>query len=76
MLHLTREVRRHNVGNQKRRRMPRAPQGMTKQDLSESDICDKFIRPAMVAAGWNTLDQIYREYPLRARRVVVRGKHL
>lgn len=25
---------------------------MNKKNLSESDICDKFIRPAMVAAGW------------------------
>lgn len=47
---------------------------MNKKNLSESDICDKFIRPAMVAAGWNGLDQIYREFPLRAGRVVVRGK--
>lgn len=47
---------------------------MNKGDLSESDICDKFIRPAMEQAGWNGLDQIYREYPLRAGRVVVRGK--
>ncbi|HMN94032.1 MAG TPA: DEAD/DEAH box helicase family protein [Hydrogenophaga sp.] len=47
---------------------------MNKKDLSESDICDKFIRPAMEAAGWNGMDQIYREFPLRAGRVVVRGQ--
>lgn len=46
---------------------------MDKKNLSESDICDKFIRPAMEQAGWNGLDQIFREYPLRAGRVVVRG---
>ena len=46
---------------------------MDKKKLSESDICDKFIRPAMVAAGWNGMDQLYREFPLRAGRVVVRG---
>ena len=46
---------------------------MNKKNLSESDICDKFIRPAMVAAGWNGMDQLYREFPLRAGRVVVRG---
>ena len=46
---------------------------MNKRQLSESDICDKFIRPAMVAAGWNGMDQLYREFPLRAGRVVVRG---
>ncbi len=47
---------------------------MDKKNLSESDICDKFVRPAMVRAGWHTLDQIYAQYPLRAGRVVVRGK--
>lgn len=47
---------------------------MTKKDLSESDLCDKVIRPAIVQAGWHTLDQIYAQYPLRAGRVVVRGK--
>lgn len=46
---------------------------MDKTQLSESDLCDKFIRPAMEKAGWNGLDQIFREYPLRAGRVVVRG---
>ncbi|MEH0166691.1 EcoAI/FtnUII family type I restriction enzme subunit R [Roseateles microcysteis] len=47
---------------------------MNKGNLSESDICDKFIRPAMEKAGWNGMEQIYREYPLRAGRVVVRGR--
>ena len=47
---------------------------MDKKNLSESDICDKFIRPAMETAGWNGMDQIYREFPLRAGRVVVRGQ--
>lgn len=48
---------------------------MDKKSLSESDICDKFIRPAMERAGWHGIDQIYREFPLRAGRVVVRGKN-
>ena len=47
---------------------------MNKASLSESDLCDKVIRPAIVDAGWHTLDQIYAQYPLRAGRVVVRGK--
>ena len=47
---------------------------MNKKTLSESDICDKFIRPAVEAAGWDGMSQIYREYPLRAGRVVVRGR--
>ncbi len=47
---------------------------MDKKTLSESDICEKFIRPAMEAAGWDGLLQIFREYPLRAGRVVVQGR--
>ncbi len=47
---------------------------MDKKNLSESDICDKFIRPAMEKSGWNGMDQIYREFPLRAGRVMVRGQ--
>jgi type I restriction enzyme, R subunit len=47
---------------------------MNKKSLSESDISDKFVRPAMVKAGWDGFDQIYAQYPLRAGRVVVRGK--
>lgn len=46
---------------------------MNNKQLSESDICDKYIRPAMERAGWHRLDQIFREFPLRAGRVVVRG---
>ena len=47
---------------------------MIKKSLSESDSCDKFMRPATEAAGWHGLDQIYRESPLRTGRVVVRGR--
>lgn len=47
---------------------------MDKRALSESDICDKFVRPAMERSGWHGLEQIYREYPLRVGRVVVRGR--
>ena len=46
---------------------------MDKKLLSESDLCDKFIRTAMLQAGWHGQDQIFREYPLRAGRMVVRG---
>lgn len=56
------------------RRSPGGDQGMDKAGLSESDICDRYIRPAMEAAGWDGLAQIYREYPLRAGRIVVRGR--
>ena len=47
---------------------------MNKKTLSESDICDKYIRPALERAGWNGMDQIYSQYPLRAGRMVVRGR--
>ena len=47
---------------------------MIKKSLSESDSCDKFIRPAMEAKGWHGLDQIYRKFPLRTGRGVVRGR--
>jgi iron(III) transport system ATP-binding protein len=46
---------------------------MDKTNLSESDICDKFIRPAMEQGGWDGMEQIFAQYPLRAGRVVVRG---
>ena len=41
--------------------------------LSEQDITDKFVRPAMVNAGWHPLEQIYAQYSLRVGRVTVRG---
>ena len=47
---------------------------MNKKTLSESDVCDKFIRPAMERAGWDGLSQIFREFGLRAGRVTVRGR--
>ncbi|RYF29788.1 MAG: DEAD/DEAH box helicase, partial [Comamonadaceae bacterium] len=46
---------------------------MTKTNLSETDICDKFITPALQQAGWDLHEQIFREYTLRPGRVVVRG---
>lgn len=53
---------------------PHQVNALNKKNLSESDICDKFIRPAMERAGWSGMEQIYREFPLRAGRVVVRGE--
>ena len=49
--------------------------GLDKKKLSEADICEKFITPAIQQAGWDTIEQIYREYTLRPGRVVVRGNH-
>jgi type I restriction enzyme R subunit len=47
---------------------------LDKKSLSESDICDKFISPAVQQAGWDVHEQIYREYTLRPGRMVVRGR--
>lgn len=44
-----------------------------KQQLSESDICDLFITPALKEAGWDALEQIRREVTLTPGPVVVRG---
>ena len=51
----------------------RSEHALDKSQLSEIDICDKYITPALIKAGWRGMDQIYREFPLRAGRVVVRG---
>ncbi|MCB9497387.1 MAG: DEAD/DEAH box helicase family protein [Fibrobacteria bacterium] len=47
---------------------------MDMKNLSESDICAKFITPALVAAGWDETVQIRREVTFTDGRIVVRGK--
>lgn len=44
-----------------------------KQKLSESDICDLFITPAIKDAGWDQLRQMRREVTLTPGPVIVRG---
>ena len=44
-----------------------------KLTLSEIDICDLFITPAIKAAGWDQLTQIRREVTLTPGPVLVRG---
>ncbi len=46
---------------------------MNKKDLSERDICTRFITPALVGAGWEHR-QFREEVKLTDGRVVVRGK--
>ena len=41
---------------------------------SEADVCEKLISPALAQAGWDAQTQWLREFPLRAGRVVVRGR--
>ena len=47
---------------------------MYKQDLSEADICAKYITPAVVQAGWDEAAQIRREVSFTRGRIIVRGK--
>jgi type I restriction enzyme R subunit len=44
-----------------------------KHNLSESDICDIFISPAIRGAGWDPITQIRREVALTPGPVIVRG---
>lgn len=43
-------------------------------DLSERDICTKFITPAIAAAGWDLHLQVREEVTFTNGRVIVRGK--
>jgi type I restriction enzyme, R subunit len=47
---------------------------MDKKQLSERDICTKFITPALEKAGWNIQTQIREEFSLTDGRIIVRGK--
>jgi type I restriction enzyme R subunit len=47
---------------------------MNKKDLSERDICTKFITPSLVAAGWDLNSQIREEVGFTDGRIYVRGK--
>ncbi|MFB6317290.1 EcoAI/FtnUII family type I restriction enzme subunit R [Saccharicrinis sp. FJH54] len=47
---------------------------MNKKELSESDICDLYITPAIKEAGWDQMLQIRREVTLTPGPVIVRGE--
>jgi len=47
---------------------------MNKNDLSERDICSKFIGPAVKRAGWDGMMQIREEVNFTKGRIIVRGK--
>ena len=47
---------------------------MNKKDLSERDICTKYITPAIKKAGWDEMLQIREEVGFTAGRIIVRGK--
>src|SRR6266545_2355958 len=47
---------------------------MNKKELSERDICTKFITPALRQAGWDELTQLREEVSFTKGRVIVRGR--
>ena len=46
---------------------------MSKRDLSEQDICLRYITPAIESAGWDKMKQIRTEYSFTDGQVIVRG---
>ena len=48
--------------------------GTNKKDLSERDICTKFITPSIEKAGWDIQTQIREEFTLTNGRIIVRGQ--
>jgi len=46
---------------------------MNKQQLSERDICTKYILPAVERAGWDLAVQVREEFEISRGRIIVRG---
>lgn len=44
---------------------------MNKKQLSERDICTKFITPVVAAAGWDSMSQLREEVSFTRGRVIV-----
>jgi len=47
---------------------------MDKKQMSESDICMKYINPAIESAGWNLERQVRREVSFTEGKILVYGK--
>jgi len=47
---------------------------MNKKQLSERDICTKYITPAIVGAGWDIQTQVREELSFTDGRIIVRGR--
>jgi type I restriction enzyme R subunit len=47
---------------------------MNKKELSERDICTKFITPAVKQSGWDEMTQLREEVSFTKGRIIVRGK--
>lgn len=46
---------------------------MNKKQLSERDICSKFINPALQKAGWDMQKQVREELSFTDGRIIVQG---
>lgn len=49
---------------------------INKKDLSERDICTKYITPAIEKSGWDNFTQIREEVYFTDGRIIVRGENL
>src|ERR1700740_2369748 len=47
---------------------------MNKKDLTERDICTKFITPAVKNAGWDEMSHLREQLYFTKGRIIVRGK--
>ncbi|KAA1175875.1 DEAD/DEAH box helicase [Marinobacter salinexigens] len=47
---------------------------MDKKQLTERDICTKYINPALLNAGWDMHSQVREEVSFTAGRIIVRGR--
>ena len=47
---------------------------MSKKELTERDICSKFITPALIEAKWDNLSQIREQVYFTKGRIIVRGR--
>ena len=45
----------------------------SKKNLTERDICTKYILPALEKAGWNLITQIREEVSFTDGRIYVKG---
>jgi type I restriction enzyme R subunit len=47
---------------------------MDKRDLSEREICTRYITPAVKLPGWDEMTQLREEVSFTKGRIIVRGK--
>ncbi|MCO6426713.1 hypothetical protein [Nitrosomonas communis] len=47
---------------------------MNKKQLSERNICTKFITPTLQQAGWDVASQVREEFLLTKGRIIVHGR--